>query len=967
MMAFDDWRRAGGVLAALTCALAACAASSAAAVARQDVAPSDESALSPEARLAQAQRRLDQSFFELAQKSFEQVAEAYPLAAALGAAQCLVERGLPRDALARLEVLPGSVARDANWHTLRARCQRELGDYDAALDAWRAALALDAGNVEARARSADLLSYLGRRDEAIAVLRPLAAIAADALPDDPFVRVHAARGRLLLLSLEPTEDIAERTTEVLHAVLQPAMRSSDRRRWIATLASAELLASKHNRVEARGDYETVIKLNPRVADAYVGLAGLDAAAEKPDAARAQVLKALEMCPGHAAALLRLAAIRLSEGAIDDARGAVARVLETNPRDLDALALAAGIEYEAEQPELAEQRLREAASVNPRSARVNATVASCLLQQRHFRRAEELLAQAVEFEPHIAELKVALADIWLLRGQEDRARAVLKESRLADPFNERVVNMLNMLYGLEAMKRIETEHFVLRYSGEQDALLEQFVPDWLERTHDEIVAVFGHAPARRTLVEIFPSYGQLAIRLSGRPWVATVGASSGPVVVMRSPNPKSGAVFEWPDVLRHEYVHTVTLDMSGDFVPRWLTEGLACSHQLAPSAWTDLVRIADDLRARRLLTLRRINGAFLGAEGTDGGPRAYTQARLMVDFLRATWGDEIIPRLLREFARLEREARVLKEVLALDQDAFDARFAEWCTAQLRRAGLKVEPYPPEAELTARVAVDEKDAAARGMLAALRRIHGDVEAARRLSDQALVLDPRQPDAVLTAALLPPVKSEEPETPQDVELRLEEAFTFSRPLLSLCADDPVALWCVADLALHTDRDEFAADVCEQILRIAPRCTSAMAALARAHLSVLDYELAYPYLRDWIRQEPHNAEALDRLVTICQEQNEPARAVAWMERLVRLEPFNIDHHERLAQLYVAAHDDSSALRPLQVVVQQRPESESGWALLADVYDRLGRRDDAVKAAERAVAINADSPAQRILAGEPR
>lgn len=958
------WRSSGREVAAVL--LLALAGASVAALPRQQepIRP-DAGVLSPEARLEQARRRLDQSFYELAQKSFEQVADAYPLDAALGAALCLVERGQPREALARLEALPETTPRDAAWSTLRARCRRELGDYAGALEDGQAALQADPERVEARVRLADLLAYLGRRDEAIDVLRPLDAISSEALPDDAVVRVHVARGRLLMLSLAPGDDIAERTTDVLHNVLQPAMRGTDRQRWVAMLASAELLATKHNRLEARSDYEAVIKLNPRVADAYVGLAELEAAAGKPDAARAQVLKALELCPSHAGALLRLAAIRLTEGAIDDARGAVARVLETNPRDLDALALAAGIEYEAEQPDAAERRLREAAEVNPRSARVCATVAGCLLQQHHFRRAEELLAQAVEYEPHIAELKVALADIWLLRGHEERARTVLKESRVADPFNERVVNLLNMLYALEAMKRLETEHFVLRYSGEQDALLERFVPECLERTHADIVRIFGHAPSRKTLVEIFPTNAQLAIRMSGRPWVSTVGASSGPVIVLRSPNPKSGRVFEWPDVLRHEYVHTVTLDMSGDFVPRWLTEGLACSHEQAPTDWANLVRIADDIRAGRLLTLKRINGAFLGAEGADGGPRAYTQSRLMVDFLRETWGEAVIPRMLREFARLEREARVLDEVLSLDQASFDARFAEWCAQRLRRAGLKVDPYPAEAELSSRIAADPKDAAARGMLAAVRRIHGDVDAARRFSDQALALDPRQPDALLTAALLPAVKSDEPETPEDAELKLEEAFDFARPLLALCADDPVALWCVADLALRTDREEFGAGVCEQILRSAPRCTPAIAGLARVHLSVLDYELAYPYLLDWIRQEPHNAEALDRLVTICQEQHEPARAVAWMEHLAQLELFNPDHHERLARLYIAAGDWPSALRPLQLVVEQRPDDESGWALLAEVYDRLGRREDAVKAAERAVAINADSPAQKILSGE--
>ena len=136
-------------------------------------------------------------------------------------------------------------------------------------------------------------------------------------------------------------------------------------------------------------------------------------------------------------------------------------------------------------------------------------------------------------------------MWLVRGEEARAVEALKKARGVDPYNARIVELLNMLYDLEAMERVETEHFVLRYESDEDRLIALVVPQVLEDCYSDITSIFkGYAPLRKTLVEIFPRKSQFAVRVSGRPWISTVGASTGPGIAMVSPRQDAEGMLAW---------------------------------------------------------------------------------------------------------------------------------------------------------------------------------------------------------------------------------------------------------------------------------------------------------------------------------------------------------------------------------------------------------------------------------------
>ena len=91
-----------------------------------------------------------------------------------------------------------------------------------------------------------------------------------------------------------------------------------------------------------------------------------------------------------------------------------------------------------------------------------------------------------------------------------------------------------------------------------------------------------------MIEVFPSHGcvHACQGQTGGPWLATVGASTGRVIAMDAPRKgeKASGPFNWAQVLRHEFTHTVTLGETDNRIAHWFTEGLAVQEEHSPLQW-----------------------------------------------------------------------------------------------------------------------------------------------------------------------------------------------------------------------------------------------------------------------------------------------------------------------------------------------------------------------------------------------
>jgi tetratricopeptide (TPR) repeat protein len=193
-------------------------------------------------------------------------------------------------------------------------------------------------------------------------------------------------------------------------------------------------------------------------------------------------------------------------------------------------------------------------------------------------------------------------------------------------------------------------------------------------------------------------------------------------------------------------HVITLQMSNQRLPRWLSEGISTyEEKLANPEWARAqdLEFAMMLEQDEVLAVRDLNSAF-----TD--PRkislAYFQASLLVDHIIKTYGDAGLHRFLRAYGEgLDTEA-ALKKALNTDYDELQAGFDE--TIEPQFAALRAALRGPEPEKLAKMSLDELRAIAAENAKsfpfqmtygnALRRA-GQLDEAMRAFEQAAALIP------------------------------------------------------------------------------------------------------------------------------------------------------------------------------------------------------------------------------------
>src|SRR5260221_13797991 len=127
------------------------------------------------------------------------------------------------------------------------------------------------------------------------------------------------------------------------------------------------------------------------------------------------------------------------------------------------------------------------------------------------------------------------------------------------------------------------------------------------------ARYEFTPRGPILVEIFPKHADFAVRNVGLPGLNyALGICFGRVVTMDSPRARPPGEFQWEATLWHELAHVITLQMSNQRVPRWLTEGISVyEEKLAMPEWARDMdgTFAALMNRKETLTVKDLNAAF----------------------------------------------------------------------------------------------------------------------------------------------------------------------------------------------------------------------------------------------------------------------------------------------------------------------------------------------------------------------
>jgi tetratricopeptide (TPR) repeat protein len=165
--------------------------------------------------------------------------------------------------------------------------------------------------------------------------------------------------------------------------------------------------------------------------------------------------------------------------------------------------------------------------------------------------------------------------------------------------------------------------------------------------------------------------------------------------MDSPRARPPGTFSWAETLWHELAHVITLQMSGNRVPRWLSEGASVyEERRASPAWGREMEIsfAQALLNDKILSLEDLNSGFTDPELIS---LAYYEASLVTEHIVETYGQPALHRLLRAYgAGLEGEEALeagLGVSMADLQTGFDAmlerRFRPLMTTLAPVSGLQ----------------------------------------------------------------------------------------------------------------------------------------------------------------------------------------------------------------------------------------------------------------------------------------
>nr|MBA2355251.1 hypothetical protein [Acidobacteriota bacterium] len=504
-------------------------------------------------------------------------------------------------------------------------------------------------------------------------------------------------------------------------------------------------------------------------------------------------------------------------------------------------------------------------------------------------------------------------LHLLRtGDETAARAALDVAFALDPFDTVTYNLLSMLDTLDAFVTVPGDNLTVRMDPQDAPVLQPYLLPLAEQALAALSARYEFTPQGPVLVEVFPKHDDFAVRTMGLPgMLGALGACFGRVVTMDSTRARPPGSFNWAATLWHELAHVVTLQMSGNRLPRWLSEGISTYEESrAQPAWGNESELlfAQAHAAGRLIPLTDLNSGFTRLETIN---LAYHQASVIVAFLVETQGQDALIRFIRSFGEGIGEEAALTRIYGRTWAALQPEFDAYVTRRygaLAPALAEVnDPPPPRAaDAAAWSAFADRHAGNfRIQMAAaspLMRL-GDLDATRRVLERAATLVPFATGEDSPWRLLVTVALKQ-QRPEDARRFLQEVLQRDHT-----AAQPMRQW--LGLAREAGDAVQRQRVAERLIEIDPFDAGAHSALGELALARGDLPLALRELQTAVDAGPPNpAEALTSLAEVSLKSGERAAAKRHLIRALEATP----RYERAQDLLLQVIEDGpvgGAMRP--------------------------------------------------------
>lgn len=529
-----------------------------------------------------------------------------------------------------------------SWPVLQAEAQMALGRYDEALRTVELGVERYSWSIRLRWLGRDAALRNGQPEVAEARLTEIRELV------KKFSWRYTDAEELVVLGMIDLID-GKDVKDVLAERFEKA-RSRNKYTRGPWLAIGQLGLDKDDAAFAAETYGGALEQFEKDPDLHFGMS-LAIGSTDPQAAMLHLAAALEANPKHIPSLLFQVERLIQAESYDHADSLIQRVLDVNPLWPEAWACRAVIAHLTNDPR-GEIAYRDTALARWKSnAKVDHLIGRLLSQHYRFSEGAAYQYRALLIDPDFVAAKRQLAQDLLRLGDEADGWELAHAAYDLDQYNVANFNLLELHDELKQFVTLEDDSFILRMDRQEALLYGDEALALLNRAKQTLCEKYGLDLNDKVVVEIFPNEDDFAVRTFGMPAVeGFLGVCFGRVITANSPASRRDSPSNWQSVLWHEFCHVVTLELTSNRIPRWLSEGISVYEELqADSRWGQ--RMTPQYRSHILdgkhTPLPELSGAFLNPESGWHLQFAYFESSLAVAFLIEKFGTDAMQDVLRD--------------------------------------------------------------------------------------------------------------------------------------------------------------------------------------------------------------------------------------------------------------------------------------------------------------------------------
>lgn len=905
--------------------------------------------------------------YRKAEKFYDEILAELPAQAGLllGRARVRLETGRYEEALADLEKAADSGEKNPEIAFWRGEIHRLLGRYEQALPFWET-LHQEPWQLPALERRGFVLEETGKREEALAVWKEVAQIAAKRI-------IEAPRE---LLALGTAYERLKRFPQASEVYAE----SCDKNPYF--VEGYRALGDLYARVQGDSadvgqefspaiQYRDALKKNPNAVEVLLSRYELYRANffRKQDDTTDYLRQALAVNPFSVRGRRLEAEALLFDRRFPEAKEAAEKALAVNPRDREAAALRATIHFVMVEGEGFGKIEKRLLVEDPQYGRLYAVLGGHLKDLYRFEEAVPWLRKAIEIDPERNEARTDLGQCLANTNREKEALSLLEEAEKAEPgfIDPWRRNMIVVLRELEEIyRKIDDPPFRHALHPDDAEVLVVYLAPLYQEALLTLSSKYGFTPKPPITIDTFRHAADFSARTIGFTGFGALGVCFGNLITAVSPSSEElRRRFNFIETAWHEFAHVITVGLSRSRIPRWLTEGLSTYEEKLRHPSYDRgmeLELLDAYANDRIFPILELNSAFRGPRIIFG----YYQGGLLCEMLARDFDFSSLVKMVRLYGEDKLgEEKILQSCFGLEAKELDRRFLEFVREKLQE--VRLEPNYEDAKLNAfrdRLRKNPKDIEASKRLAwaALRRSQWvDAEARIRKIQE---LAPEDAEAELLAGELALARGR-----KDLAMeRLGKAFSRG-------AEDFFARMHYAMLLEESKEYPQAMEQYRLAKKAFPKMKnpkhSPHLALSRLLQGEGKGQEAMDEIREFAALDSSNFEHRLELAAWHEQRKEWELAARYLEEANAVDPFHRDLHRRWAAALRELGRHEISAREWSVARKIAPEREFPprkhdaeeerraqadlWAEEARSWQLAGKPDAARKAVEEALLLLPD------------